>query len=76
MKNLVEYLVGPLKSGLKDSHGYVRTVAALGVLKLYNIAPSACIDNDFPATLKELMLRDVDSQVIIIYSDKCFLCFF
>lgn len=64
VKNLVEYLVGPLRSGLKDNHGYVRTVAALGVLKLYHIAPSACIENDFPITLKELMLRDLDAQVV------------
>lgn len=64
VKNLVEYLVGPLRSGLKDSHGYVRTVAAMGVLKLYRIAPNACTENDFPAMLKELMLRDLDAQVV------------
>lgn len=64
VKNLVEYLVGPLRSGLKDTHGYVRTVAALGVLKLYHIAPNACTENDFPAMLKELMLRDLDPQVV------------
>lgn len=64
VQNLVEYLVGPLRSGLKDTHQYVRTVAALGVLKLYHIAPNACIENDFPAILKELMLYDLDSQVV------------
>lgn len=64
VQNLVEYLVGPLRSGLKDTHGYVRTVAVLGVLKLYHIAPNSCTDNDFPAMLKELMLRDVDPQVV------------
>eukprot|EP00250_Pteridium_aquilinum_P017380 c23603_g1_i1 orf=141-2654(+) len=64
VQNLVEYLVGPLRSGLKDTHGYVRTVAVLGVLKLYHIAPNACTENDFPAMLKELMLRDLDPQVV------------
>lgn len=63
VKNLVEYLVGPLQRGLKDSNGYVRSVAAIGVLKLYHIAPSSCTDNDFPVTLKALLLHDSDPQV-------------
>jgi hypothetical protein len=61
--NLVEYLVGPLHAGLKDSNGYVRTVAAMGVLKLYHISPSSCTDNDFPAMLKTQLLQDSDAQV-------------
>ncbi|KAI3870161.1 hypothetical protein MKW92_045779 [Papaver armeniacum] len=62
--NLVEYLVGPLGLGLKDGNPYVRTVAAVGVLKLYHISPSTCIDADFPSTLKMLLLNDSDSQVV------------
>ncbi|KAI3977433.1 hypothetical protein MKX01_000346 [Papaver californicum] len=62
--NLVEYLVGPLGLGLKDGNPYVRTVAAVGVLKLYHISPSTCIDADFPSTLKTLLLNDSDSQVV------------
>ncbi|CAA7402731.1 unnamed protein product [Spirodela intermedia] len=62
--NLVEYLVGPLGSGLKDPNAYVRTVAAMGVLKLYHISASACVDADFPSMLKRLMLNDPDSQVV------------
>ncbi|KAF3446453.1 hypothetical protein FNV43_RR11632 [Rhamnella rubrinervis] len=62
--NLVEYLVGPLGSGLKDSNSYVRTVAVIGVLKLYHISASTCVDADFPATLKHLMLNDSDTQVV------------
>ncbi|OIW14600.1 hypothetical protein TanjilG_32942 [Lupinus angustifolius] len=62
--NLVEYLVGPLESGLKDNNSYVRTVAVIGVLKLYHISASTCIDEDFPATLKHLLLNDPDSQVV------------
>jgi len=61
--NLVEYLVGPLHAGLKDSNGYVRTVTAMGVLKLYHISPSSCTDNDFPAMLKTQLLQDSDAQV-------------
>lgn len=64
VENLVEYLVGPLGSGLKDSNSYVRTVAALGVLKLYHISASTCVDADFPTLLKQLMLNDPDPQVV------------
>ncbi|KAI4316157.1 hypothetical protein L6164_024163 [Bauhinia variegata] len=62
--NLVEYLVGPLGLGLKDSNNYVRMVAVNGVLKLYHISASTCIDADFPATLKHLMFNDPDTQVV------------
>lgn len=61
--NLVEYLVGPLGSGLKDNSSYVRIVAVMGVLKLYHISASTCVDAEFPQTLKQLMLSDSDTQV-------------
>lgn len=61
--NLVEYLVGPLGLGLKDGSSYVRMVATMGVLKLYHISAATCIDADFPAMLKHLMLNDPDAQV-------------
>ncbi|XP_073285321.1 beta-adaptin-like protein A [Primulina huaijiensis] len=62
--NLVEYLVGPLGNGLKDGNSYVRMVAAVGVLKLYHISASTCVDADFPALLNHLMLKDKDAQVV------------
>ncbi|KAF8084542.1 hypothetical protein N665_0714s0029 [Sinapis alba] len=62
--NLVEYLLGPLGSGLKDNNSYVRIIAVTGVLKLYHISASTCIDAEFPATLKSLMLHDSDAQVV------------
>jgi hypothetical protein len=71
VKNLVEYLVGPLLQGLKDSNSYVRSVAAMGALKLYHISPTACTDNDFLATLKTLLLHDSDSQVFHAYLLLC-----
>ncbi|KAH0467587.1 hypothetical protein IEQ34_002620 [Dendrobium chrysotoxum] len=39
-------------------------VAAIGVLKLYHISPSTCLDSDFLAMLKALMLNDPDAQVV------------
>ncbi|KAL8499231.1 hypothetical protein ACS0TY_022274 [Phlomoides rotata] len=62
--NLVEYLVGPLGNGLKDGNNYVRMVAAVGVVKLYHLSASTCLDADFPALLKHLMLKDKDPQVV------------
>ncbi|KAL8101674.1 beta-adaptin-like protein A isoform X2 [Apium graveolens] len=62
--NLVEYLVGPLALGLKDKSSYVRMVASIGVVKLYHISAPTCVDADFPAILKQLMLHDQDAQVV------------
>lgn len=66
--NLVEYLVGPLGSSLKDNNSYVRMVAVIGVLKLYHISAATCIDADFPAMLKHLLLHDPDTQVGSFFS--------
>ena len=63
--NLVEYLVGPLSSGLKDGSNYVRMVAVMGVLKLYHISAATCIDADFPSVIKHMMLNDLETQVWI-----------
>jgi vesicle coat complex subunit len=65
VQNLVEYLVAPLAAGLKDHSSYVRTVAAIGVLKLYHISATTCHDSDFPTALKALMLSDPDAQVML-----------
>ncbi|KAI4376306.1 hypothetical protein MLD38_014086 [Melastoma candidum] len=62
--NLVEYLVGPLGTGLKDNNSYVRMVAVIGVLKLYHISAPTCIDADLPERLKHLLLNDPDAQVV------------
>ncbi|KAK9163409.1 hypothetical protein Syun_004311 [Stephania yunnanensis] len=52
--NLVEYLVGPLGLGLKDSNGYVRMVAAIWAFKLYHISVATCVDAIFHRCLKVL----------------------
>ncbi|KAF0919785.1 hypothetical protein E2562_031648 [Oryza meyeriana var. granulata] len=62
--NLVEYLVTPLATGLKDPSAYVRMIAAVGAAKLYHISATACLDADLPAALKALMLSDPDAQVV------------
>lgn len=65
VENLVEYLVGPLVSGLKDGSSYVRMVAVMGILKLYHISATTCMDADFLSTLKHMMLNDPETQVCI-----------
>ncbi|KQK08816.1 beta-adaptin-like protein A [Brachypodium distachyon] len=62
--NLVEYLVAPLTTGLKDPSAYVRMVASVGAAKLYHISTTTCLDADLPAALKALMLSDSDAQVV------------
>ncbi|KAL6842588.1 hypothetical protein ACP4OV_027432 [Aristida adscensionis] len=62
--NLVEYLVTPLTTGLKDPSAYVRMIAAVGAAKLYHISATACLDADLPASLKALMLSDPDAQLM------------
>lgn len=64
VKNLVEYLVGPIRQGLKDKSPYVRMTASIGVLKLYHIAPAVCKENEFTETLKSLLIHDPDAQVV------------
>uniref|UniRef100_A0A803P7C4 Beta-adaptin-like protein n=1 Tax=Cannabis sativa TaxID=3483 RepID=A0A803P7C4_CANSA len=39
-------------------------IAVTGVLKLYYISASTCIDADFPSVLKHLLLNDPDTQVV------------
>jgi vesicle coat complex subunit len=63
VKNLVEYLVGPLKTAIRDSNPYVRTMAAMGILKLYYLAPAACKDAELVPALKRLLMNDPDPQV-------------
>ncbi|PQM34250.1 beta-adaptin-like protein A [Prunus yedoensis var. nudiflora] len=71
---------GPLGAGLKDNNSYVRMIAVMGVLKLYHISASTCVDADFPAMLKHLLLNDRDTQLghshILILSGGCklFVC--
>ncbi|GJV27123.1 beta-adaptin-like protein A isoform X1 [Tanacetum coccineum] len=59
--NLVEYLVGPLASGLKDGNSYVRMVTVVRVLKLYHIFTSTCFDAEFMVMVRYLMLNDPDA---------------
>eukprot|EP00736_Rhodelphis_marinus_P014412 Rmarinus@m.11305 len=64
VKNIVEYLVEPLKRGLMDASPYVRKTAVLGVLKLFYLCPEALDENDLTSKLMS-MLTDKDPQVVI-----------
>ena len=62
--NLVEYLVGPLQTGLGDESSYVRKTAAMGVLKLYHLDAEACVDAGFVQRLQEMVTADRDAAVV------------
>lgn len=51
---ITEYLAEPLSKALRDKDPYVRKTAAIGVAKLYDIAPDLVIDQQFIHQLREL----------------------
>lgn len=63
LQNMVEYLQPAVQRALEDVNGYVRKTAVIGVVKLFNISPSAVVDTDLLPTLKRL-IHDSDSHVV------------
>jgi hypothetical protein len=53
----------PLTTGLKDPSACVRIITVVGAAKLYHISAIACIDADLPASLKALVLSNLNAQV-------------
>ncbi|KAK9826712.1 hypothetical protein WJX81_000377 [Elliptochloris bilobata] len=62
--NLIEYLMSPIQQGLKDAHPYVRRTAVMGVLKVYHLDSNAVLNAATLETLREMMARDGDAQVV------------
>ncbi|KAI8925238.1 adaptin N terminal region-domain-containing protein [Entophlyctis helioformis] len=63
VERIVDYLLEPLKKGLKDEDPYVRKTAALCVAKLFDLNPGIAIDNGLIAILQD-MLSDRNPMVI------------
>ncbi|KAL2918023.1 beta-adaptin [Polyrhizophydium stewartii] len=63
VEKIVDYLLEPLKKGLKDEDPYVRKTAALCVAKLFDLNPGIAIDNGLIAILQD-MLSDRNPMVI------------
>jgi AP-1 complex subunit beta-1 len=52
---MTDYMEEPLRKTLRDESPYVRKTAALCVAKLFDLAPSVCIENGFLEQLQELV---------------------
>jgi AP-1 complex subunit beta-1 len=52
---MTDYMEEPLRKTLRDESPYVRKTAALCVAKLFDLAPSMCIENGFLEQLQELV---------------------
>ncbi|KAJ1536872.1 beta-adaptin, partial [Nowakowskiella sp. JEL0078] len=63
VEKIVDYLMEPLKKGLRDEDPYVRKTAVLCVAKLFDLNPSIAIDNNL-VTFVQDMLSDRNPMVI------------
>ena len=62
-EKILDYLLEPLKKGLRDEDPYVRKTAALCVAKMFDLAPQSTVDNGLLLILQEL-LSDKNPMVI------------
>ncbi|RKP01335.1 hypothetical protein CXG81DRAFT_12135, partial [Caulochytrium protostelioides] len=62
-EKILDYVIEPLKKGLRDDDPYVRKVAALCVAKIYDLNPQAAIDNGLIEILQDLV-SDKNPMVI------------
>ncbi|BGP19785.1 hypothetical protein JCM10213_006447 [Rhodosporidiobolus nylandii] len=60
---ILDYIADPLRKCLRDENPYVRKTAALGVMKLYDMKPSLCIENGFLDILRD-MVTDSNPMVV------------
>ncbi|KAJ2905001.1 hypothetical protein MKZ38_006657 [Zalerion maritima] len=60
---MVDYMEEPLRKTLRDESPYVRKTAAICVAKLFDLAPSMCLENGFLETLQE-MIGDSNPMVV------------
>eukprot|EP00817_Percolomonadidae_sp_ATCC50343_P002411 CAMPEP_0117428390 /NCGR_PEP_ID=MMETSP0758-20121206/8110_1 /TAXON_ID=63605 /ORGANISM="Percolomonas cosmopolitus, Strain AE-1 (ATCC 50343)" /LENGTH=796 /DNA_ID=CAMNT_0005214723 /DNA_START=341 /DNA_END=2731 /DNA_ORIENTATION=- len=63
VKKIVEHLIEPLRTTVKDKDPYVRKTAAIAVAKLFDLDPDLCIEQGFVDLLEE-MLSDSNPMVI------------
>ena len=63
INNLWDYVIDPLKVGVRDKNAYVRKAAALGIVKLFYLFPTQVRDSNFSDTLYN-MLQDRDAGVV------------
>lgn len=63
LPNIVEYLQKPVEDGLVDPSAYVRKTAAMGCVKLHNLAPTLALDAGLLGKVRQALF-DRDTTVI------------
>jgi AP-4 complex subunit beta-1 len=63
LPTILEYVIEPLKTSLKDRSPYVRKTAVMGILKVYHLDPDLVRDAELVDTCYS-MLRDNDPLVV------------
>lgn len=61
---LNDYLIAPLKEGLKDENPYVRKTAVMSVPKVYEISPDMIDREHIVEILKNLFVKDDNMMVV------------
>ena len=64
VENLSEYLIGAVQNGLVDKHPYPRRVAAMGVLKIYDLSPTAVRETALLDDLRTMLITEMDAGVV------------
>lgn len=64
IERILDYLIEPLRRGIKDSSPYVRKTSALCIAKIFDLNPEVGEDCGFLEILQELLLNDSNPMVI------------
>jgi len=62
--DLVEYLIDAIRLGLKDADPYPRKTAAMGVLKVHDLAPEALAETEILEEVRRMLISDRDASVV------------
>jgi len=64
VEDLSEYLIDAVAKGLTDAHPYPRRVAAMGVLKIYDLNAEAVRETELLDALRKMLVSDTDAGVV------------
>lgn len=65
VEKVLDYFLEPLKKALADENPYVRKTAAICIAKVFDLAPTVCVENGLVNTLQD-MLSDSNPMVRLI----------
>ena len=64
IERILDYLVEPIRRGVKDSSPYVRKTAALCIAKVFDLSLEVADDCGFLEILQDLMMNDTNPMVV------------